>query len=108
MYSIVVFIGLTAQSAVIGILVNLFLLFVLCPLLAARETIIFSFITNEVVRFVFNFFYYIFPKPVEINEITVRLITGEPVTSWQPLITTLLFGIVMMAYSVYYFTKKDY
>lgn len=108
MYSIVVLIGLTTQSSIIAILVNLFLLFVICPILGARETVIFTFVQNEVVRFVFNFFYYIFPKPSEINDITIKLITGEPVASWQPVITSFLFCAAVMSYSVYYFSKKDY
>jgi ABC-type transport system involved in multi-copper enzyme maturation permease subunit len=108
MYSIVVFIGLTTQSSVIAILVNLFLLFVICPILGNRETVIFTFVTNEAVRFIFNFFYYIFPKPGEINDITIKLITREPVNSWQPVITSFLFCAALMSYSVYYFSKKDY
>lgn len=108
MYSIVVLIGLTTQGTVIAILVNLFLLFVLCPILAARETVIFTFVSNEVVKFIFNFLYYIFPKPGEINDITIRLIAREPVETWQPVITSFLFCAAVMAYSVYYFSKKDY
>jgi ABC-type transport system involved in multi-copper enzyme maturation permease subunit len=108
MYSIVVLIGLTTQSSIIAILVNLFLLFVICPILAARETVIFTFVTNDVVRFLFNFFYYIFPKPGEINDITIKLITNEPVASWQPVITSFLFCAAVMSYSVYYFSRKDY
>jgi hypothetical protein len=108
MYSIVVLIGLTTQSTVIAILVNLFMLFVLCPILAARETVIFTFVTNDAAKFVFNFFYYIFPKPGEINDITIKLITNEPVASWQPVITSFLFCAAVMSYAVYYFSKKDY
>jgi hypothetical protein len=108
MYSIVVLIGLTTQSTVIAILINLFLLFVLCPVLAARETVIFTFVSNDAVRFIFNFFYYVFPKPGEINDITVRLIAREPVESWQSVITSFLFCAAVMAYSAYYFSKKDY
>jgi ABC-2 type transport system permease protein len=108
MYSIVVVIGLTTQSSVIAILVNLFLLFVLCPILAARETVIFTFVQNDAVKFIFNFLYYVFPKPGEINDITIKLITGESVVSWQPVITSFLFCAAVMSYSVYYFSKKDY
>lgn len=108
MYSIVVLIGLTTQSSIIAILVNLFLLFVLLPILAGRESILFTFVTNETVRFVFNFFYYIFPKPGEINDITIKIITREHVPSWQPAITSLLFCAAVMGYSVFYFSKKDY
>lgn len=108
MYSIVVLIGLLTNSSIIAILINLFLLFVLLPLLAGRESIIFTFVTNDAIRFVFNFLYYIFPKPGEITEISIKIITHEAVDSWQPVITSFLFGAAVMAYSAYYFSKKDY
>lgn len=108
MYCIVVLIGLLTNSSVIAILVNLFLIFVLLPVLGNRETIVFSFVSNDVVRFIFNFFYYIFPKPGEINEITVKLILHDEIPSWQPIITSFLSGAAVMAYSVYYFSRKDY
>ncbi len=123
MYSIVVVIGLTTQSTVIAILVNFFLIFVLCPLLSIREAVIFSLVTNDTVKFVFDFLYYIFPKPGEIRDLTNAMIMGEPINtwktsvnaetgsftaSWMSAISSLLFSLVMMAYSIYYFSKKDY
>lgn len=122
MYSITVYIGLSTQSSIIAILVNFFLIFVLCPILSAREQLIFALVKNDAVKFIFNFFYYILPKPGEIKDITVALITGQEVPlwvgvpndvgmagpSWQALITSSLFCLVIMAYSVYYFSKKDY
>jgi ABC-2 type transport system permease protein len=123
MYSIVVVIGLTTQSTVIAILVNFFLIFVLCPLLSIREAVIFSLVTNETVKFVFDFLYYIFPKPGEIRDLTNSMIMGEPINmwktsvnaetgsftaSWMSAISSLLFSLVMMAYSIFYFSKKDY
>lgn len=108
MYSIVVLVGLSTQSSVIAILINLFLLFVLLPILSARESVIFTFVTNEIIRFVFNFLYYVFPKPGEINDITIKLIAREHVDSWQPVITSFVFCAALMSYSAYYFSKKDY
>jgi ABC-2 type transport system permease protein len=125
MYSIVVLVGLTTQSTIVAILVNFFLIFVLCPVLSIREGLIFSFVTNETVQFIFNFIYYIFPKPGEIENITSSLITGQEINmwsttvnmtpenpgftaSWMSAISSFLFGAVVMAYSIYYFSKKDY
>ncbi len=125
MYSIVVLVGLTTQSTVVAILVNFFLIFVLCPVLSIREGLIFSFVTNETVQFIFNFVYYVFPKPGEIENITSSLITGQPINmwsttvnltpenpgftaSWMSAISSFLFCAVTMAYSIYYFSKKDY
>lgn len=123
MYSIVVVVGLTTQSTVIAILVNFFLIFVLCPVLSIREAVVFSLVSNETVRFVFDFLYYILPKPGEFRDIANSVILGEPINiwksslnaetgsftiSWMSPISSVLFCLVMMAYSVYYFTKKDY
>jgi ABC-2 type transport system permease protein len=117
MYSIVVLVGLTTQSTIVAILVNFFLIFVLCPVLSIREGLIFSFVTNETVQFIFNFIYYIFPKPGEIENITSSLITGQEINmwsttvnmtpenpgftaSWMSAISSFLFGAVVMAYSI--------
>ena len=122
MYSISVVLGLTTQSTIISILVNFFLIFVLCPILSAREQVIFSFAKSDAVQFIFNFFYYILPKPGEIKDVTIALISGQSVPfwkgaanevgmmgpSWMPVITSFVFCAAVMSYSIYYFSKKDY
>jgi ABC-type transport system involved in multi-copper enzyme maturation permease subunit len=123
MYSIVVVVGLTTQSTVISILVNFFLIFVLCPILSIREAVVFSLVTNETVKFVFDFLYYILPKPGEIRDINEAMIVNGPINvwksslntetqtftvSWMSAISSFIFCAAMMAYSIYYFSKKDY
>jgi ABC-type transport system involved in multi-copper enzyme maturation permease subunit len=123
MYTINVYIGLLTQSTIISILVNFFLIFVLCPILSIREGLIFTFVQNTGVQFVFNFFYWVLPKPGEIKDIAASLIidkkidfwttsinveAGDFTASWMSLLTSLLFCIALFSYSVYYFSKKDY
>ena len=123
MYSIVVIVGLTTQSTVISILVSFFLIFVLCPILSIREAVVFSLVTNDTVKFVFDFLYYVLPKPGEIRDITNAMIMNEPINvwksslntetqvftvSWMSAISSFIFCAAMMAYSVYYFSKRDY
>ncbi len=123
MYSIIVIIGLTTQSTIVAILVSFFMIFVLCPLLSVREAVIFSLVTNETVKFIFDFLYYLLPKPGEFRDITNSMILGDPINmwksslnaetgsftiSWLSPISSVLFCLVAMAYSIYYFSKKDY
>jgi ABC-type transport system involved in multi-copper enzyme maturation permease subunit len=123
MYSIVVVVGLTTQSTIVAILISFFLIFVLCPLLSIREVVIFSFVTNDSVKFVFDFLYYVLPKPGEFRDITSAMITGDTINMWKGTanaetgvftvawlspISSVLFCLAAMAYSVYYFSKKDY
>jgi ABC-type transport system involved in multi-copper enzyme maturation permease subunit len=106
-YSLVIFLGLTTRSTILTIIITLFLVFVITPFLAGRENI-FTIINNDVIKFIINFFYYIFPKPLDIDKICANIITGEPIKSYQPLITSLLFMIAMLSVSILYFKKKDY
>ena len=123
MYSINIYIGLATQSTIISILVNFFMIFVLCPILSVREGLIFTFVQSSGAQFVFNFFYWVFPKPGEIKDIAASLIIDKKIAfwstsvnveaadftaSWMSLITSLLFCIALFSYSAYYFSKKDY
>jgi ABC-type transport system involved in multi-copper enzyme maturation permease subunit len=107
-YSLVIFIGITTQSSILSILINIFLIFLIYPFLASRETLLFQFITNNIAQFIINFFYYILPKPGDLQEISKSIIRGEKVVSWQPVITSALFLITFLSASIYFFKKKDY
>ena len=107
-YSLVIFIGIMTQSSILSIIINIFLLFLICPLLGSRETVLFQFITNDVLKFIINFFYYILPKPGDLQAISVNVIRGEKIPSWQPVITSALFLITFLSASIYFFKKKDY
>ena len=107
-YSVVVFIGLTTQSSVLTIIITLFLVFVITPVLGMREQTIFTFVKSDAIRFIINFFYYILPKPSDINTITANIVSGSPVDSYQPVYTSLLFMFTMLSLSIWYFKKKDY
>lgn len=107
-YALVILIGLMTQSSVLSIIINIFLLFLICPLLGSRETVLFQFITNNVAQFIINFFYYVLPKPGDLQSITGNIIKGEKILSWQPVITSALLLITFLSASIYYFKKKDY
>lgn len=107
-YSLIILIGLVSQSTILSIIISLFLVFIVCPILSVREQVIFSFVENGAARFVINFFYYILPKTSDINKIISDTITGEPVKSYMPVYSSLLFMITSLSLSIFYFRKKDY
>lgn len=107
-YSLIIFIGLVSQSTILSILVSLFLVFIVCPVLYIREATIFTFVTNSTAQFIVNFFYYILPKTTDINQITTDIITGKEVESYMPVLSSVLFMLVTLSASIFYFRKKDY
>ena len=106
-YSLVILLGLTTQSTILTAIISLFLVLIVTPLLGAREGIAEMF-QSDVIKFILDFFYYILPKPGGINDISMRMLTDQPIESWQPLLTSLLFMVTMLTLSIYYFKKKDY
>ncbi|MBS1550675.1 MAG: ABC transporter permease subunit [Bacteroidetes bacterium] len=108
MYSFELFIGFVSQSTILSLLLTLFLLFPVTALLSVRETMVFSFVKNETIKFVFNFIFYLLPKPWDIRELCINMIEGIAIDSWWPVISSGIFMLVMLSLSVYYFSKKDY
>lgn len=108
MYSFELFIGFVSQSTILSLLLTLFLLFPVTALLSVRETMVFSFVKNETIKFVFNFIFYLLPKPWDIRELCINMIEGIAIESWWPVISSGIFMLVMLSLSVYYFSKKDY
>lgn len=107
-YALIILIGVTTQSTILSIIISMFLVFVVCPVLFVRETVVFSLITNSAAQFVINFFYYILPKLNDINQITEDIITGSEVRSYMPALTSLLFMLAALSLSIFYFRKRDY
>jgi len=50
----------------------------------------------------------VFPKPWDMQDIGDKIIKGLPVDSYMPLITSMLFVIIMLSLTIVYFKKKDY
>lgn len=107
-YSLIILIGLVSQSSILSIIISLFLVFIVCPVLFFREETIFSLVSNGAVQFVINFLYYILPKPTDINQITTDMITGNPVKSYMPVYSSVIFMLAALSASILYFKKKDY
>ncbi|MEO6695560.1 MAG: ABC transporter permease subunit [Ignavibacteria bacterium] len=106
-FSFTLLVGLISQSSILSVLLSIFLLIV-TKILSIREVAIFSFVENEPVRFIINFFYYILPKPSDINSIAENIIKQLPVESYMPVISSVLFMLAALSVSIIYFKKKDY
>jgi ABC-2 type transport system permease protein len=106
-YSLIILIGLLSQSTILSIIVSFFIT-IFCGILASRESTIFSFVDSDSIKFIINFIYYILPKPTDINSIAMNMITGEPIKSYMPVYSSVLFMIVALSVSVFYFKEKDY
>ena len=105
MYSVVAFIGVTARSAPLALLVSYGLMFA-SWILAARESLVTQ--INPPWRQIYLGFYHILPNFGEVTVLVVKLTGGEAVDSWYPLLSSLIFGAVFFVATFVYFARRDF
>jgi hypothetical protein len=103
------FILLTAvlfESAAVSILAT-FALIVLSFVLAAKP-LFERLLSSEWSRNTVRGLYYLFPKLPDSATIMMSIIQSKPVTSWMPLWSTALFGLVILGTGLWVFQKRNF
>ncbi|HPS65819.1 MAG TPA: ABC transporter permease subunit [Ignavibacteria bacterium] len=113
LYSLVILTGIITKSTIMSLIINVLLFFPFTAILSAKDNIS-LFASNKVLAFILNFIYHILPKPWDLRSLCSDAIDGSLNMSggffyvYQPVITSLIFMLVCLSLSVYYFSKKDY
>jgi len=76
-------------------------------LLSAREFVT-QLTGSKAAHYVLEAFYYISPKTDELGDVAVSLAVKQPVDSWLPLGSALVFSVVMSCLAVWVFRRRDY
>ncbi len=105
MYSTVLLIGVWLQNTAIALIVTYGLIFT-SLLLALREQLLPQ--LGAAGRQAFGIAYHLLPNFAEITPIVVQLSGHEPVASWYPLMSTLLFGAVVYLVAGIVFSRRDF
>ncbi len=106
-YGIIILTGILTKSSIMAMMISYLIYFVFSPLLRYRESIA-GLTDSKVTEYMLDALYYIFPKISELGDITVQILIGSSNYSYQPVITTLLFTILILATSIFIFGKKDF
>lgn len=112
-YPLIILSGLITKSNTLTFILNLIIFFPFSAVLSIKDTI-YKFISNKIVIFIIDFFYYLFPKPWDLRTMCEATINGTFNTSsgifysYQPIITSVIFIITMLSISIYYFSNKDF
>jgi ABC-type transport system involved in multi-copper enzyme maturation permease subunit len=105
MYGVVVFVGVSMQNTAIALMATYGLIF-LSLILALRDQLLP--IMNRTGRTIFEAAYHVLPNFAEVTPIVVQLSGNEAVADTYPLISTLLFGVVVYAAAGVVFLRRDY
>lgn len=113
LYSLVILTGVITRSTILSLIINVLILFPFTAILAAKDSIS-QVASNRMITFILNFIYYVFPKPWDLRSMCDNLIGGTLnmqggfMQVYQPVLTSVIFMLVCLSLSIYYFSKKDF
>ena len=109
LYSMIVLFGIITQGSVLGMMMAYFIFLILSPLLyTAKEKFLVA-IENGFLKNIIKACYYIVPKTSELmGSVLMNITSGKEIDSFQPVITSLVFLLLMLLFSILIFRKKDF
>jgi len=105
MYGVVVAVGVFTRSTALSLIIS-YGLIVISLVLAGVDQITEQLSTGEEV--LFYSLYHTLPNFAEVTLIVSRLSQGEPVASWYPFVSSLLFGAACYIVGAVAFYRKDF
>jgi ABC-type transport system involved in multi-copper enzyme maturation permease subunit len=109
LYSMIVLFGIITQGSVFGMMMAYFTFLILSPLLFTAKDKFLVAIDNVFLKNLIKACYYIVPKTSEImGPLLMNITSGKAIDSYQPVITSLVFLILMLLFSIIIFRKKDF
>ncbi|UCF65135.1 MAG: hypothetical protein JSW33_04685 [bacterium] len=106
LYALMTLLGILTRSGAFSLMITYLILF-FSPLLLQRDQI-YALLSGKIWGILLDSFYYFLPKTAELGNITRLLVQGQPVFSWMPLWTSVVFGILMLTTSTYIFSRKNF
>jgi hypothetical protein len=109
LYSVIVLLGVATRGSILGMMIAYFIFILLSPLLHTYFVQFRSAVENDVLKTFLDGLYYIVPKTSELTGIvTLNLAAGKGVTEYQPVLTSLIFLILVLSFSILLFRNKDF
>ena len=105
MYSTVALMGVWTESTALALIVSYGLIFA-SLVLAGHEAIVEE--LDLVGSTLFRVLYHVLPNFAEVTAIVANLSRAEPVTSWYPLASSAIFGLVAYVLATWQFSRRDF
>ncbi|MDR3609269.1 MAG: ABC transporter permease subunit [Ignavibacteriaceae bacterium] len=109
LYSVIVLFGVITRGSVLGMMMAYFIFLILSPLLFTAKEKFLIVIENGFLKNLIKVCYYIVPKTSELmGSVLSDITSGKGIDNFQPVITSLVFLILMLAFGIAIFRKKDF
>jgi len=104
--TVVLLVGVLWESAVVSTMVT-FGIMMMSPILA-QQRILERLLTSEWSRNIMRFLYWVLPKVFDVGRIARELVLGNSITSWMPIWSSALFGVVILSTGLFVFARRNY
>jgi len=109
LYALIIFFGIISKSSIPGMMAAYFIFIILSPVLFALKSNLNSLVRNDFVKTIIEGIYYIIPKTSELmGKMNLDLASGKGIDDFQPVLSSFLFLILTMWFSIFLFKKKDF
>jgi len=105
MYSVIAFVGVTTRSAPLALIIAYGLIFA-SIILAFTDELLLQ--ISRPWRPVLLGLYHVLPNFGEVTETVAQLSGTDPVTSWYPFFSSLVFGAVLLGGAFFFFHRRDF
>ena len=106
MFSLMTLLSVLIQSGPFALMLT-YLIVPISPLLLARDNI-YALLSSKFYGYLLDGIYHFLPKLTELGDITRIIVQGGAVNSWFPLVTSLMFGVIMLTASNIVFSRKNF
>ena len=105
MYSVILSVTIVSRSSGLALILTYGLIFI-SAILAAHDQL--EKVLSPSAKLIYRIFYHVFPNFVEVVMIQSQLLSGEAVSSWYPLFSSILFGSVIYGLGYFWFKRRDF
>jgi ABC-type transport system involved in multi-copper enzyme maturation permease subunit len=98
--------GVLWESAAVSIIATFGVMVI--SLIVSAKSMWERLLSSEWSRDVVRGMYYALPRIFDIGQINRNLITNQPITDWPAMWSTAAFGAVMLAASLFFFSRRDF
>lgn len=109
LYALILLFGVVTKNSILGMMIAYLIFLIVSPLLLLYREKLNEIVKSEIIDAIMDGFYFIVPQTAELmGRIMIDLAMGKGITNFQPILTSFLFLILILVFSVYLFRRKDF
>ena len=109
LYALILLFGVITKNSVLGMMVAYLIFLILSPLLFLYKEKLHTLVSAGLIKTLLDGLYFVVPQTAELmGKTMIDLTTGQGIAELQPVITSFLFLILSVLFSLFLFRRKDF